>query len=59
MRADALPAATEHIGEIIALIETLEEKGLRLRRPAGDVYFRVRAFPRLRQALEAQRRRAA
>ena len=38
------PKATEHIGEIIALIETLEKKKLAYR-VDGDVYFAVKAMP--------------
>ncbi|OCC16407.1 Cysteinyl-tRNA synthetase [Dissulfuribacter thermophilus] len=43
-RATFEPRATEHIPEIIALIETLIEKGHAYER-GGDVYFRVRTFP--------------
>jgi cysteinyl-tRNA synthetase len=43
MRADIYPLATRHIGDIIALIETLEEKGFAYN-AGGDVYFRVRRF---------------
>jgi len=42
--ADVHPKATEHIPQIIALIETLIEKG-RAYEVNGDVYFRVKAFP--------------
>ena len=43
-RATANPRATEHIGEIIALVETLIEKGHAYATPDGDVYFSVRSF---------------
>ncbi len=38
------PRATEHIPQIIAIIETLLKKGLAYE-SAGDVYYRVKAFP--------------
>ena len=44
-RATANPRATEHIDEIIALVETLIEKGHAYATPDGDVYFSVRSFP--------------
>lgn len=44
-RATANPRATEHIDEIIALVETLIEKGNAYATPEGDVYFSVRSFP--------------
>ena len=52
------PKATEHIPQMIALIERLVAKGVAY--PAdGDVYFEVRAVPRLRQAVGQEPRRAA
>lgn len=39
------PKATEHIGEIIALITRLIDNGKAYATPAGDVYYRVSAFP--------------
>lgn len=42
--ADIEPRATEHIPEIIALIQRLEAKGFAYRRN-GDVYFPVAKFP--------------
>ena len=39
------PKATEHIPEIIALIEKLIENGHAYAVPSGDVYYRVSAFP--------------
>jgi cysteinyl-tRNA synthetase len=43
-RADIEPRATEHIPEIIALIDRLIEKGFAYE-AEGDVYFSVRKFP--------------
>ncbi|MCW5206896.1 cysteine--tRNA ligase, partial [Desulfobulbus sp. F5] len=42
-RADIEPKATEHIPEMIALIEQLIERGLAYP-SGGDVYYRVRSF---------------
>ena len=39
------PKATEHISEIIHLIERLIENGHAYATPGGDVYYRVSAFP--------------
>ena len=39
------PKATEHIPEIITLIERLIENGHAYAVPSGDVYYRVSAFP--------------
>lgn len=44
-RATVNPRATEHIGEIISLVETLIEKGHAYPVSSGDVYFSVRSFP--------------
>ena len=44
LRADEEPKATEHIGDMLALIERLIEHGKAYPTPEGDVYFRVRAF---------------
>ncbi|PCF97705.1 cysteine--tRNA ligase [Vreelandella nigrificans] len=38
------PRATGHIGDIIAMIETLVEKGFAYPAANGDVYYRVRKF---------------
>jgi cysteinyl-tRNA synthetase len=38
------PRATEHIGEIVALVSELVEKGHAYATPDGDVYFSVRSF---------------
>jgi cysteinyl-tRNA synthetase len=42
--ADLEPRATEHIGDMQALIRTLLDKGYAYSAPSGDVYFRVRLF---------------
>ena len=44
-RATVNPRATEHIGEIIALVSKLVENGHAYATPAGDVYYSVRSFP--------------
>ena len=44
LRADIEPKCTEHIPEMIALTETLIEKGHAYAAKNGDVYFRVRSF---------------
>jgi len=44
-RATVNPRATEHIPEIIRLVETLIEKGHAYAVENGDVYFSVRSFP--------------
>ncbi|MDW7745209.1 cysteine--tRNA ligase [Halomonas sp.] len=43
---DREPRATRHIGEIIAMIETLIAKGFAYAADNGDVYYRVRRFER-------------
>jgi cysteinyl-tRNA synthetase len=43
-RADFYPRASQHIEEIISLVERLIEKGFAYEKK-GDVYFRVRKFP--------------
>ena len=45
-RATVNPRATEHIGDIIHLVETLIKKGHAYATENGDVYFAVRSFPR-------------
>ncbi|MDO4564196.1 MAG: cysteine--tRNA ligase [Clostridia bacterium] len=44
-RASVNPRATEHIGDIIALVEKLIEKGHAYAASNGDVYFSVRSYP--------------
>ena len=41
---DEEPRATGHIGEIVAMIETLVKQGYAYRATNGDVYYRVRKF---------------
>lgn len=43
--ADVYPAATDHIPEMIALVESLVEKGVAYKSDDGSVYFNVRKFP--------------
>ena len=42
---DAEPRATQHLGEIVDMIQRLEGKGLAYRAANNDVYYRVRQFP--------------
>ncbi|MBM4164851.1 MAG: cysteine--tRNA ligase [Lentisphaerae bacterium] len=44
--AEVYPAATDHIPEMIVLVQTLLDKGLAYRTEDGSVYFKVDAFPR-------------
>jgi len=39
------PRATEHIGEIVSLIQKLIDRGHAYATPGGDVYYRVASFP--------------
>ena len=39
------PRATHYIDHMLAIIKTLEEKGVAYRAPNGDVYYSVRSFP--------------
>jgi cysteinyl-tRNA synthetase len=43
--AEVYPAATDHIPEMIALVEKLMEKGVAYKSDDGSVYFNVRKFP--------------
>ncbi len=43
--ADIYPRATEHVPEMIAIIETLMEKGAAYQSKEGNVYFSIRHFP--------------
>ncbi len=45
LRPDVEPRVSDHIPEIVALIETLVEKGFAYAPGNGDVYFAVRRFP--------------
>jgi cysteinyl-tRNA synthetase len=44
-KPDHEPRATQYVGEMKALIETLEKKSLAYRSPSGDVNYAVRRFP--------------
>ncbi|GKT12060.1 MAG: cysteinyl-tRNA synthetase [Thiomicrorhabdus sp.] len=44
LRPDAEPKATEHMGEIKSMIETLIDKGFAYPASNGDVYFKVNSF---------------
>ncbi|NCB30062.1 MAG: cysteine--tRNA ligase [Clostridia bacterium] len=44
-RATCNPRATEHVKQIIALVQTLIDKGHAYAADNGDVYFSVRSFP--------------
>ena len=39
------PRATQHVGGMLKMIETLLAKGIAYRAPNGDVYYAVRKFP--------------
>ncbi|MDT8340310.1 MAG: cysteine--tRNA ligase [Longimicrobiales bacterium] len=41
----AIPRATEHVADMVAWIERLEERGLAYQADDGSVYFRIAAFP--------------
>ena len=43
--AEVYPAATDHIPEMISLVEKLVEKGVAYKSEAGSVYFAVTKFP--------------
>ena len=43
--AEVYPAATDHIPEMIALVQKLMEKGVAYQSEDGSVYFKVREFP--------------
>ena len=42
---DVLPRATEHIDDIVALIETLLERGHAYRTDDGSIFFRIASWP--------------
>ncbi|MDR5858434.1 cysteine--tRNA ligase [Halomonas eurihalina] len=44
LRPDAEPRATRHVAEIVAMIQTLIDKGYAYAASNGDVYYRVRKF---------------
>ena len=43
--ADVRPRVSDHIPEIIDLVQTLIDKGHAYKTPSGDVYYRVKSFP--------------
>jgi cysteinyl-tRNA synthetase len=43
--ADRYPAATEHLAEMIAMIQTLLDKGIAYRGEDGSIYFSIEKFP--------------
>ncbi len=45
-RAETYPRATEHIPEMVAMIESLMEKGYAYTADDGSVYYAIRKFPR-------------
>jgi cysteinyl-tRNA synthetase len=44
-RPDVEPRATEHVGDMLRIIDQLEQRGLAYRSDDGDVNFAVRQFP--------------
>ncbi len=44
LRPHETPRATEHIGEIISLIDKLEKRGVAYRAPDGSVYFSIEKY---------------
>ncbi len=46
LRPDVEPRATEYVAEMLAMIQTLEIRGLAYRAANGDVYYSVRGFER-------------
>ncbi|MGA3180925.1 MAG: cysteine--tRNA ligase [Verrucomicrobiota bacterium] len=44
LRPDQTPRASQHIPEIVALIETLVARGVAYRAPDGSVYFSIRKY---------------
>jgi len=45
-RPDVLPRATRHIDEIVALIQTLLERGHAYRTDDGSIFFRIASWPK-------------
>ena len=45
MKPDVLPRATEHVDDMVALIETLLEKGHAYRTDDGSIFFRISSWP--------------
>ncbi|MGO8700079.1 MAG: cysteine--tRNA ligase [Limisphaerales bacterium] len=46
LRPHETPHATEHMGEIIALIQALADRGMTYRTPDGSVYFSIEKYQR-------------
>ena len=44
-RPDVLPRATEHIPQIVALVQTLLDKGHAYRTDDGSIFFRISSWP--------------
>ena len=44
-RPDVLPRATEHIDDMVALIEALLERGHAYRTDDGSIFFRISSWP--------------
>lgn len=44
-RAEKYPAATDHIPEMVAMIQTLIDKGIAYKTEDGNVFFRIAKFP--------------
>jgi cysteinyl-tRNA synthetase len=44
-RPDVLPRATDHVPEIVGLIETLEQRGHAYRTADGSIFFRIASWP--------------
>jgi cysteinyl-tRNA synthetase len=45
LRPDVAPKVSEHVPQIVAMIEQLVEKGVAYAAANGDVYYAVRSFP--------------
>ena len=43
--ADVYPAATDHIGEMVCLVQKLLDKGLAYKGEDGSIYFSIKKFP--------------
>lgn len=54
-RADVYPAATDHVAEMIEIVQTLCDKGFAYRANDGSVYFSIEKFPRYGQLVHIDR----
>src|SRR5215472_13937536 len=45
IRPDVLPRATAHIDEIVALIRTLQKRGIAYGTGDGSIFFRIASWP--------------